>query len=181
MGKKFFLVGFVILLFFQPLPGMAAKLSIFNFRPLSVDTSALSTTVTNMLMTALLGEASLSLLDRKDLEAFLALNDMQQNDNIDNVGNIGARLGLDAVVVGTIEKKGAILFITCRVINIEQKRAVFSQQVRSLGDARLSSEISELAKQITAAVAKMAAKAEEQAAFPGPVNVQKRPGNKRKL
>lgn len=169
-----------ILLFF---PGRttarAIKLSVFNFQAINLDASGYGTTVTNQLMNSLMAEPDFAILDRKELETFLSLNDLQQNDNPDNVVNIGARLGLDVIVVGTVEKKGGILQIACKVISIEQKRVVLSQQVRSFGDTRLYSEISVLDKAIKSAIVNISSKQEEKTAFKGPVNIQMRSGSRR--
>jgi uncharacterized protein len=185
MGKKYTLVLYLIIiikiLLFQPLNAapLPVKMSIFNFQPLNIDSSTLSTTVTNTLTASLTTDANISILDRKTLEEFLSLNEMQQNDKLDNVANIGSRLGLDAIVIGTVEKKGTVLAINCKVINIEQKKVIFSQQVRSLGDARMGEDINDLAKAVKKSVMNMSSQVKEEAAFKGPVNVQKRPGNKR--
>ncbi len=155
------------------------KLSIFNFQPLNIETSTLGTTVTNMLITSLAAESGLAILDRKELETFLMLNDMQQNEKLDNIAAIGGRLGLDAIVIGTVDKKGSVLLINCKIVHIEQKKVIFSQQLRSLGDARLAAELSGLAKGAAKALLALSAKPKEDAFCRGPVNVQKRPGNRR--
>ncbi len=181
MCRKLYLVAFIILMCHQIAGAVQApvKMSVFNFQPLNIDAAAVSTSLTNMLITSLMGEPSLNILDRKELEAFLSLNDLQQSDIMDNIVNIGTRLGLNAITVGTVGKKGTILIINAKVINIEQKKIVFSQQIRSLGDSRLNSEIEALAKCITTSVINMSTKPEDRAAFKGPINLQTRPGNKR--
>jgi fibronectin type 3 domain-containing protein len=128
------------------------KMAIFNFQTVNMEASGQGTAVTNMLLTSLMNERSLNVLDRKDLEAFMTLNDFQQNDKMDNVINIGTRLGLNMIVVGSVEKKGSILLINCRVIGIEQKKVIYSKQIRSLGDASLTSEINDLGKAIVSTV-----------------------------
>lgn len=154
------------------------KMAVFNFQTVNMEASGQGTAVTNMLLNTLMTERSLDVLDRKDLEAFLNLNDFQQNDNLDNVVNIGTRLALSMVVVGSVEKKGAILLINCRIIGIEQRKVIFSKQLRSLGDARMTSEMSDLGKAIVNTVASVYNRDEGQAGFSGPVNIIVRPGNK---
>jgi len=158
------------------------KVSVFNFGTVNLEASGYGTTVTNMLMNSLGSEHSLYLLDRKELESFLNMNDLQQNDNLDNVVNIGTRLGLNVIVVGSVEKKGSIIAINCKVIHVEQKRPIMNTQVRSLGDAGLVNEIRKLTSLITTTISGMVSKqkdSEEKAGIKGPVNVQKRAGNKR--
>lgn len=174
-----FAVIFILLCFPGRSAAKAVKVSVFNFQAMNLEAAGYGTTVTNQLMNFLMAELDFEILDRKVLEAFLSLNDLQQNANTDNVLNIGNRLALDAIVIGTVEKKGSILQISCKVFNIEQKKVVLSQQVRSLGDARLDSEIAALGKAIKAAVINISSKREEKTAFKGPINIQKRSGNRR--
>ena len=77
------------------------KVSVFNFTTVNLEASGYNTMVANMLMSNLGCESSLSILERKELEAFLSMNDLQQDDNLENVTHIGSRLGLSAVVVGS--------------------------------------------------------------------------------
>jgi fibronectin type 3 domain-containing protein len=91
-------------------------------------------------------------------------------------------LGLNVIVVGSVEKKGSIIAINCKVIHIEQKRPILNTQMRSLGDAGLVNEIRKLASLITKTISSMALKqkdGEDKSAIKGPVSVQKRAGNKR--
>lgn len=181
MGKKILRCLFVCLFMMTVLylPKAVAdtiphvKISVFNFGTVNMEASGYGTTVTNMLMNSLAAEHSLNILDRKELEAFLNLNDYQQNDNLENVVNIGTKLGLNVIVVGSIEKKGSIIIVNCKVIHIEQKRPILNTQVRSLGDVDMMKEIRKLSSLITTALSGMAMKQK------GPVNVQKKSGNKR--
>ncbi|MDO8723292.1 MAG: hypothetical protein Q7J31_13875 [Syntrophales bacterium] len=185
MKKKYscILFIFVVLSILICFPGRsvakAVKISVFNFQAINLDASGYGTTVTNQLMNFLMAEPDFDILDRKEMEAFLSLNDLQQNDKEENVLDIGARLGLDIIVVGTAEKKGDILQIACKVISIKQKRVALSKLVRFLGDARLDSEISALGEAVKAAIVNVSSNKEEKTAFKGPVNIQKRSGNRR--
>ena len=80
---------------------------------MDLEASGYNTMVANMLMSNLGCESYLSILDRKELEAFLSMNDLQQNDNLENVTHIGSRLGLSAVVVGSVGKKESVIMIHC--------------------------------------------------------------------
>jgi fibronectin type 3 domain-containing protein/TolB-like protein len=182
MVKKAVAVISLLIVAFFYLTGVAAaatvKMAIFNFQTVNMEASGQGTAVTNMLLTSLMNERSLNVLDRKDLEAFMTLNDFQQNDKMDNVINIGTRLGLNIIVVGSVEKKGSILLINCRVIGIEQKKAIFSKQIRSLGDAGLANEINELGKAIVSTVTSTFRNEDGQSTFAAPGNITVRPGNK---
>ncbi|MCX7982464.1 MAG: hypothetical protein N2572_06110 [Syntrophales bacterium] len=162
-----------------PLEASAAtKISVFNFNATNLEATGYNTTVTNMLLNSLGNDPSFSVLDRKELEAFLNLNDLQQSDNVENAIHIGSRLGLNAIVIGSVEKRGPVIIVNCRVVSIDKKRAILSTQVRSLGDAGLVEEVRKLHKAITTAIAKEATASDEKLSFPGPVNIQKRAGNK---
>jgi fibronectin type 3 domain-containing protein/TolB-like protein len=157
------------------------KLSVFNFGTMNLEASGYNTTVTNMLINTLSSEPSFSLTDRKELENFLSINDLQQDDNLENVVSIGSRLGLNVIVVGNVRKNGSIIIINCKVVNVEQKRVILDAQARSLGDAGLMSEIRKLSTSITTAISSYALKQKdvEKKETSCPVNVQKRSGNKR--
>jgi len=81
--------------------------------------------------------------------SFLSLNDLQQNEQMDNVLNIGARLGLDVIVVGNVEKNGAAIIINCKVIHIKKQIAILSVRVSSRGDSALINEINKLSSSIS--------------------------------
>jgi uncharacterized protein len=155
------------------------KISVFNFGSVNMEASGYGTTVTSMLMNNLGAEHFLDVLDRKELEAFLNLNDFQQNDNLENVVNIGTRLGLNAIIVGSVEKKSSIVIVTCKVIQIEQKKTILNKQVRAFGDAGLTSEMKKLSSIISTTISNVDSKEGGDKSTLGPVNVQKRSGNKR--
>lgn len=163
------------------------KLSVFNFGTLNMEASGLGTSVTNLLISVLKNDPSISLLDRKDLETFLSLNDLQQNDKLDNVVNIGSRLGLDFVVVGSVDKRGSAININCSLIQIDKKKEVYSTRVRAFGESALTAEIVKLGSLITsvlnknssAGAAAGSAASGDEAVINSPVNFQKFPGNKK--
>lgn len=154
------------------------KIALFNFQASKIELSAQGTTITNMLSDTLMATQCAYVLERKELEEFLQLNDLQQKSKLDNVLNIGSRLGLEAIVLGTVEKKGTVLLVHCRVVSMEKKRVIFSKLIKTLGEENLASEISALGKAIVAAVtAKDDGQEDNAPSFSGPVNVQIRPGS----
>lgn len=185
MPKKIFIALVLSLIFFVGVgKASAGKISVFNFGTVNLEASGLGTTVTNLLSDALKNKASISLLDRKDLEAFLNFNDLQQNDEIDNVVNIGTQLGLDFVVVGSVDKRGSAIYVTCSVIQIDKKKEVYNTRVRAFGESSLASEIVKLSSLISEALKKNGS--DETGASSGdkssnvfPVNFQKIHGNKK--
>lgn len=156
------------------------RISVFNFGAVNMEASGLGATVTNMLIGLLAEDALLSILDRKELEAFLSMNDLQQNDRMDNVVNIGTRLGLNVVIVGSVDKKGAVITVQCKAIQVEQKKMMFNARVVAVGEAGLNSEMRKLGQQIRTAIAEQLAKEKnaDGGAFGGPVGITKRSGNR---
>lgn len=153
--KYFILLVFLSFLFFFPViadANPAVKISVFNFSTFNMEAAGYGTTVTNMLLTSLESSARFDVIGRKKLEAFLRLNDLQQNDNLKNVVYIGNRLGLYAIVVGTVAKKGSIITIKCEVIRSDQKKVILNTRSKSIGDAGLISETGKLSALITQAI-----------------------------
>ena len=128
------------------------NVSVFHFTPLNMAASGISLTATNILINALKIEISFEMLDRKDLETFLAINDLQQNDQIENVVNIGTRMGLNFVIAGTIEKRGAMIITNCKVISIERKKIIFIKNFISTGENSLISDYKKLSDSIIEAI-----------------------------
>lgn len=156
------------------------RLSVFNFGVANMEASGLGTTVTNILIDSLGDDRTLTILDRKELESFLSMNDLQQNDEMDNVINIGTRLGLNVIVVGSVEKKRAIVLVQCKAINIEQKETILNTRISAIGDTALNNELRKLSQEIRTAIADQSSNAKkvESATVTGPVDISKRPGNR---
>lgn len=163
------------------------KLSVFNFGTANIEASGLGTSVTNALISNLSKNPSISILDRKDLETFLNLNDLQQNDQLDNVVNIGSRLGLDFIVVGSVAKRGSAIAVKCGLVQIDKRKEVYSTQVRAQGESALSAEIAKLASLLSSVLTKSGTVGPESASAPGgggpgtgaPANFTGVPGNKK--
>ncbi|OPY86210.1 MAG: Exoglucanase B precursor [Smithella sp. PtaU1.Bin162] len=186
MLKKFSITLALLLIFFVYAGGASAnKISVFNFGTTSLEASGLGTTVTNTLVNELKKDTSISLLDRKDLEAFLNFNDLQQNDQLDNVVDIGTRLGLDFIIVGSVDKKGSAIYVNCSLIQIDKKKEVYSTRARAFGESTLSSEVVKLGSLVSAALKKnssasaVAGSSGDKAVPVCPPNFQKIPGGKK--
>jgi len=156
------------------------RIAVFNFGAVNIEASGYNTMVTNLLINNLGCDPSFALLDRKELETFLSLNDLQQNDNVESVSNIGSRLGLNMIVVGTVGKKDTVIFVSCKVIHIVQKRVIFEKQMSAVGDAGLMTEVKNLSASIASVISDYASKRRdlEKTGVSGPANVQKRSGSK---
>ena len=157
-------------------PPAVVKISVFNFGSVNIDAAGYGTTVSNMLINSLSADPSLVILERKELEAFLALNDLQQNDDVNNAVNIGTRLALDVVVVGTVEKKGPVITIRANTIQVDKRRSILHSRVAALGDAGLMTEVRKLAEDIRKAIGAhlLGGREEEKASIGVPGNIRKR-------
>jgi TolB-like protein len=130
-----------------------SRLSVFNFNAVNLDASKYGPEVTNMLTDTLGKNQAFSIMSRHDLQEFLRLNDLQQNDNLENLINIGSRLGLNFIVTGRIENKGGILVIECTVVNVHEKKVIFTRKVQALGDSNLAAEVIRIGDSIAAVIA----------------------------
>jgi fibronectin type 3 domain-containing protein/TolB-like protein len=182
MTKRFLATIIFLLLICPPIALSAAtqvRLSVFNFGVANMEASGLGTTVTNTLIDVLAEDSTLTILDRKELESFLSMNDLQQNDQIDNVVNIGTRLGLNVIVVGNVEKKGAIVRVQCKAIQVDQKQTILNTKVSAIGDTALNNELKKLSKQIRTAITEQSSKTKNVAVLTVgvPLDISMRPGN----
>ena len=130
-----------------------SRLSVFNFNTTNMDAVQYGPEVTNLLTDALGKNQAISIISRHDLQEFLRLNDLQQNDNLRDMVNIGSRLGLNFIVTGRIEKKGVILAIECIVVDIHDNKVIFTRKVQALGGSNLATEVRKLSDSISAAIA----------------------------
>lgn len=128
------------------------SVSVFHFKPINMDASSYGIIVTNTLINAPRMQTAFVMMGRKDLETFLVANDLQQNDQIENVTNIGTKLGLNFVIAGSVDKRGTMIVTNCKVISIEQRKVVFTNQSTSMGEADLISTIMKMSDAIIEAI-----------------------------
>jgi TolB-like protein len=129
-----------------------SSVSVFHFTPLSVDASNYSITVTNTMINAPKMQSSFAMLGRKDLETFLAANNFRQDDQIENIIEIGTRLGLNFVIAGSIEKRETMIVTNCKVVSIDKRTVVFTKQSISRGEADLIRNITKMSDAIIEAL-----------------------------
>lgn len=177
------LVFLTLVLCPRPAHPYKAKIAVFNFSILSLDASGYDATITNTLINFLERASSLNILNRKELEAFLSLNDLQQNDDLSNVVYIGNRLGLDMIVVGNVKKSGPVIEIICKVAKIAEKSFIYDKKLRSFGDSGLREEIRRLSldvsKVIDLNIGKVKLPSPKKDILKAPVNIASRPGTSR--
>jgi fibronectin type 3 domain-containing protein/TolB-like protein len=179
LKKIVLLLSMVLIFFCLAYRAEASKVSVFNFATLNMESSGLGTEVTNLLANTLKDNASISLLDRKDLETFLSFNDLKQNDQIDNVTKIGSKLGLDFIIVGYVEKRGSNISTNCKVIQIDTKQIVYNGRALAMGEAALKTEITKLGLLIINEIKKVARDGNDKSLASCPPNLQKFPGTKK--
>ena len=157
-----------------------SKIAVFNFTILNLDAKGYDATITNTLITFLERAPSLIIINRRELEAFLSLNDLQQNEDLPNVITVGNRLGLDLVVVANVRKRGPVIEITCRIAKIADKSFIYERQFRSLEAAGLRNETEKMSLDIVRAIESNKGRAPSPApqvkCLRAPVNVLCRPG-----
>lgn len=128
------------------------KIAVFNFSIQNIEASGYGSNITNQLSNALEAYPALIIMDRKELEHFLAMNEFQQNDNPQNILAIGNRLGLEIIVAGKVLKQNSNILVDCRVFNITRQVEILHKELKLLGDAKLGPALKELAAQINQAV-----------------------------
>jgi fibronectin type 3 domain-containing protein/TolB-like protein len=180
----FWALLFIILaLYPRPALPYKAKIAVFNFNSLNLDARGYDATVTNTLISFLERTSSFNILNRKDLEAFLSLNDLQQNCDLSNMIYIGNRLGLDMIIGGSVKKSGPVIEIVCKVAKIPEKSFIYDKKLRSFGDSGLREEIRRLSFNISKVIAlnigKVKLAAPKRDVLKAPVNITFRPGTTR--
>jgi TolB-like protein len=133
-------------------PDHRISVSVFAFKPGSLDAAPYGPQVTTELINALKGNPTLNILDRRDLEEFLLINELQQNDSIDNILNIGRRLGLNFIVSGIIEKDGSRIVLNCIAVDIYKAEIAYRRKIQVLGNANLEAELKKISDGISAAI-----------------------------
>lgn len=128
------------------------NVAVFYFTPLSVEATGSSIAVTSGLANSPKIQSAFDLLGRKDLEVFLSSSNLQQNDRLDNVIEIGNKLGLNFVIAGTVDRRGAATITSCRIFSVAQRKIIFSHQFTSRGDAELQSNLAKLVDSIIDAI-----------------------------
>jgi TolB-like protein len=135
-----------------PADGRLFNVAVFYFTPLSMEATNYSIIVTNTLTNAPKMQSSFIMLGRKDIEIFLSANNLQQNDQINNIIEIGTKLGLNYVITGSIRKKGTAIVTDCRVIGVEQRNIIFFNQLISKGEADLINGVMKMSNSIVEAI-----------------------------
>jgi TolB-like protein len=99
-------------------------------------------------------QSAFVMLGRKDMEIFLAANNLQQDDQIENIIEIGTRLGINFVIAGSIGKRGTMIVTNCKVVSIDLRKVVFTDQSISKGEADLIRNIMKMSDAIIEAILK---------------------------
>jgi TolB-like protein len=136
------------------IPGNYPRVSVavFHFTPLNMDASNYCSKATSTLINVPKMQSSFVMLDKKDLETFLVANDLQQNDQTENVINIGTKIGLNFVIAGNIEKRGTMIVTNSKVISIEKRKVVFTNRSISMGEADLIGNIMKMSDAMIEAI-----------------------------
>jgi TolB-like protein len=128
------------------------NVAVFYFTPLSVDAIDYSLTVTNTLINVPKMQSSFVIMGRKDLEIFLSANNLQQNEQLDNIVEIGTKLGLNFVIAGNIGRRGSTIVTNCKVVSIAQRNIIYSDQFTSMGETDLINNVMKRSNSIIEAI-----------------------------
>jgi len=128
--------------------GGPANVAVFHFTPLSMDASHYGITVTNTLINSPGMQSAFLVLPRKDLELFLSANNLQQNDQLDNMIDIGSRLGMNFVIAGTITKRGSTITTSYKIASVARRGVIHKGQFTSSGEADLIHHVEKMSDTI---------------------------------
>jgi TolB-like protein len=132
------------------------EITVFHFTPRSMDIAKYGLTISETLINAPAIRSNFSVLGRRDLETFLARNNLQQDDQLENIVDIGTRLGLNFVIAGTVEKHGTMIFTSLKVVSVAKGRAVFQKRFVSTGEADMINNVAKIGEDIAEAIRKNA-------------------------
>ena len=135
-----------------PEHSLRISVAVFHFTPLNMDASNYAIKATSSLINDSKMQSSFVILDRKDLETFLVANDLQQNDQTENMINIGIKKGLNFVIAGSIEKRDTTIVTNTKVINIEKRKVVFTNRSISMREADLIGNIMKMREAMIEAI-----------------------------
>jgi TolB-like protein len=134
----------------------SANVAVFHFTPLSMDASHYGITVTNALINSPGMQAAFLVLPRKDLELFLSANNLQQNDQVDNMVEIGTRLGMNFVIAGTITKRGSTISTSYKIASVARRGVIHKGQFTSSGEADLTHNVEKMSEDVIATIRRSA-------------------------
>ena len=133
-----------------------ANVAVFHFTPLSMDASHYGITVTNALINSPGMQQAFLVLPRKDLELFLSANNLQQNDQVDNMVEIGSRLGMNFVIAGTITKRGSTISTSYKIASMARRGVIHKGQFTSSGEADLIHHVEKMSEDVIAVIRRSA-------------------------
>ena len=125
-----------------------------TFESVNVEASSYSLEIANILINRLKAISSIQLTERRDLEDFLGANDLKQNNNLENIIQIGFRLGLGYIISGSVDKRDGMIIANCQLINIGEKKVILSQVIRAFGYANMEKEVAKFADDVAQALSR---------------------------
>lgn len=125
-----------------------ANVAVFHFTPLSMDASPYGITVTNTLINSPGMQSAFLVLPKKDLELFLSANNLQQNDQVDNMVEIGSRLGMNFVIAGTITKRGSTITTAYKIASVARRGVIHKGHFTSSGESDLIHNVEKMSDSV---------------------------------
>ncbi len=129
-----------------------ANVAVFHFTPLSMDASPYGITVTNTLINSPGMQQAFLVLPRKDLELFLSANNLQQNDQVDNMVDVGSRLGMNFVIAGTITKRGSTITTSYKIASVARRGVIHKGQFTSSGESDLIHHVEKMSDTVISVI-----------------------------
>lgn len=128
------------------------NIAVLYFTPQSMDARNYGATVTNTLINAPKMQSTFTVLGKKDLEIFLAANNLLQSDETDNMMEIGTRLGLNFVIAGSVKMRGTMIVTNYKVAGMAQGKIIYTNQFSSAGESDLIRNVMKMSDAIIEAI-----------------------------
>lgn len=137
---------------YQPDRNASFNIAVLYFTPQSMDARNYGTTITNTLINAPKMQSTFTVLGKKDLEIFLAANNLLQSDETDNMMEIGTRLGLNFVIAGSVKMRGTMIVTNYKVAGMAQGKIIYTNQFISTGESDLIRNVMKMNDDIIEAI-----------------------------
>jgi tetratricopeptide (TPR) repeat protein len=139
-------------------------LAVFDFD--SEEANKIGSTVSEMLITALIESNRFNVIERAQLDKILQEQALGMSGALDDetAVDVGELLGLDAVVVGSISQLGRSWEVDARIIDARSGQAVSAASASAPGESELRSSVNQIAKKFAGDVHKIEQKINQTAA-----------------
>ena len=117
------------------------RVAVFTFNILNLGAAGHDATISNLFMTLLDQHRIFEVMSRKELEDSLRRAGLQQSEDISVVQAVGARLGLDAIIFGNVEKVDNAIEFDVKFVDVAQGRTLLHSKEQVFGHVALRQKI----------------------------------------